>query len=217
MVHITFTLENCKIIYECTGMDERLRGKLKFLANIDNEFFCIQSVDCLELGADTLWLRGSYKENDNIKFERFFDNKDDRDNYITKVKQAFEELKIYLKEQYPDAYTEPKFTIINDSEKTIENNKDDYEYLTAESLKEILNSREEYITNTIIKTIDKAIRETVSQGNDWFYMLPEDFKVSTENKEIQSKVTEHFSNIGIGIEWDVKSMSLPVCIVKVIK
>ena len=101
--------------------------------------------------------------------------------------------------------------------KTIKLDYEEYEYLTAESLKEILNSREEYITNSIIKTIDKAIRETVSQGNDWFYMLPEDFKVRTENKEIQSKVTEHFSNIGIGIEWDVKSMSLPVCIVKVIR
>ena len=215
MVHIKFTLENCKIIYECTGMDERLRGKLKFLADIDNKFFCIQSVDCLELGVDTLWLRGSYKENDNIKFERFFDNKDDRDTFITKVKQAFVELKAYLKEQYPDDYTEPTFTVI--SEKTIDNKKDDYEYLTAESLKEILNSREEYITNTIIKTIDKAIREKVSQGYDWFYMLPEDFKVSTENKEIQSKVTEHFSNICIDIEWDVKSMSLPICNVKVVK
>jgi hypothetical protein len=198
-------------------MDERLRGNLNFRVCINDEWFYIKSVVYPEIQEDTLFLRGSYKENDNIKFERFFDNKDDRDNYITKVKQAFEELKIYLKEQYPDAYTEPKFTIINDSEKTIENNKDDYEYLTAESLKEILNSREEYITNTIIKTIDKAIRETVSQGNDWFYMLPEDFKVSTENKEIRSKVTEHFSNIGIGIEWDVKTMSLPVCIVKVIR
>jgi hypothetical protein len=98
-----------------------------------------------------------------------------------------------------------------------ENKKDDYEYLTAESLKEILNSREKYITNTIIKTIDKAIRERILQGNDWFYMFPENFKVSTENKEIRSKVTEHFLDIGIDIKWDVKTMSLPVCIVKVVK
>ncbi len=92
-----------------------------------------------------------------------------------------------------------------------------YEYLTAESLKEILNSREEYITNTIIKTIDKAIREKVLQGYDRFSMLPEDFKVDTENKEIRSKVTEHFLDIGIEIKWDAKSMSLPICIVKMVK
>lgn len=216
MVHIKFTLENCKIIYECTGMDERLREDLRFYTNINNnKEFYIKSLGCPEIGKDTLWLRGSGKGYDNIKFESFYGNNDERDIYLPTVKQAFEELKIYLKEQYPDDYTEPTFTVI--SEKTIDNKKEDYDYLTAESLKEILNSREEYITNTIIKTIDKAIREKVSQGYDWFYILPEDFKVGTENKEIQSKVTEHFSNIGIGIEWDVKTMSLPICIVKVIR
>ncbi len=102
---------------------------------------------------------------------------------------------------------------VQENEKIMDNKKDDYEYLTAESLKEILNSREKYITNTIIKTIDKAIRERILQGNDWFYMFPENFKVSTENKEIRSKVTEHFLDIGIDIKW----MSLPVCIVKVVK
>jgi hypothetical protein len=203
-------------------MDEGLRGKLNFSVHIDNKLFYIKSIGCPEIQEDNLWLRGSCKEYDNFKFKRFFDNKDDRDRYISRVKQAFEELKIYLREQFSDDYTEPTMTIINkdekESDKIIDDVKEDeYEYLTAESLKEILNGREEYITNTIIKTIDKAIREKVSQGYDQFPMLPEDFKVSIENKEIKNKVTEHFSNIGIDIEWDVKTMSLPICNVKVVK
>jgi len=41
--------------------------------------------------------------------------------------------------------------------------------------------------------------------------------MNAQNKEIRSKVTEHFSNISIDIEWNVKTMSLPICNVKVVK
>ena len=216
MVHIKFTLEDCEIAYECTDMDERLKKKLWRGFKI-NDSFCINSINYPEIKRDSLSIRGDNTDMDNHKSYLLFNDNDERDVYLSKVKHAFKELKVYLKEQYPDDYTEPTFTVINDSEKSIDNTKDGYEYLTAESLKEILNSREEYITNTIIKTIDGAIRERMLQGYDQFCMSSEDFKVSIENKEIQNKVIEHFSNIGIDIEWDVKTMSLPICNVKVVK
>lgn len=214
MVDIKFTLEDCKIIYECTGMDERLREILDFMAKNSFEF-CSELYP--EIRINVINLRGEDKSQDNNAQIINFNSIYKRDSFIEGVKEAFEELKVYLKKEYPDDYTEPTLTIIDkdekESDKIIEDVKEneEYEYLTVEKAKALYDQAEEIRQRwkderkkevekgieKAIRDIDNIIKEEVCRGNSlitipYSLFVPNDFSPD-ERIQFVNKLEEHYT------------------------
>lgn len=101
------------IKYQCLKMDDKLRGNLKFTAK--NTIGFVSSIHP-EIRKGCIFLWGSESYNDNDIETLWFDTEKERDEHMLKIIEAFEELRLYIKEEY----TNPKTIILSTYDEDIE-------------------------------------------------------------------------------------------------